>query len=339
MFATLLFQDPQSQGQLAGLKAQGSDAYGQMPPAASTFAADVDGLFYFCWIISIIFFFLIAGLLLYTSVVHRRKTEDQAAVSDVTHNTPLEVVWTLIPTIILMVIFAWGWKGNLEQSLAPSNALQYTAVAQKWSWAFGHPGKSQLRTGEVWVPVNTPVRFTMRSEDVLHSLYVPAFRAKRDVLPGRYQTVWFEATEVGDYPLFCTEYCGTDHSRMVAVVHVVSQEEWAKDPAALEEVATEDYGKSVYQTNCIACHSIDGSARIGPSFKGLWGRTETLTDGKPQLVDEDYIIESIRKPQEKIVQGYEPEKVGLMTAYNEQLLSDTAIQALIEFLKSDELKD
>jgi len=178
------------------------DPLGQLPPAASTFAGEIDGLFYFLFWISVFFFALILGLLVYSAVKHRRKSIEQPAASNVTHNTPLEVVWTLIPTIILMVIFAWGFRGNQDQLIAPADALQYRVQAQKWSWTFFHPDSSTPVANEVWVPRGKPVLFRMTSSDVLHSFFIPAFRVKRDVVPGVQQLVWFEATEVGDYDLF-----------------------------------------------------------------------------------------------------------------------------------------
>ncbi|MCA8943805.1 MAG: cytochrome c oxidase subunit II [Planctomycetes bacterium] len=310
------------------------DGIGQMPPAASTFASDVDGLFYFCFWLSVFFFFLIAGLLVYTTIQNRRKHESQAAASSVTHNTALEVVWTLIPTIILMVIFAWGWKGNLEQSIAPGDARQYRATASQWSWAFQHPGQKDSTLNEFWCEVGVPVKFTMSSKDVLHSFFVPAFRAKRDVLPGRYQTVWFTPTVEGDYPLFCAEYCGKDHSQMISTVHVVSKERFDEKPWNKRPEKDEDWGAQFYSSLCIACHSIDGTPRVGPSFKGLWGKTEVLADGSTVTVDRNYVHESIRNPSAKIVKGFEG---VVMTPYDESMIPEEGIDAICKYLET--LKD
>lgn len=308
------------------------DGIGQMPPAASTFAPDVDGLFYFCFWISVFFFFLIAGLLVYTSIKHRRKYEGQPAASNVTHNTALEVVWTLIPTIILMVIFAWGWKGNLEQSIAPGDARQYRATASQWSWAFQHPGQAGVTVDEFWCEVGKPVKFTMSSKDVLHSFFVPAFRAKRDVLPGRYQTVWFKPTMEGDFPLFCAEYCGRDHSRMIATVHVVSKEKFDEEPWNVIPDDPIEYGKLLYTRQCTSCHAIDGSKRVGPPLNGLWGKEEEMTDGSRVTVDLAYLTESIRNPKAKIVKGYAD--AGDMTAFDESLITEAGIEAIAAFLES-----
>ena len=291
------------------------DAWGQMPPAASTFAPDVDGLFYFCFWLSVFFFFLIAGLLVYTTIQNRRKTETQPAASDMTHNTALEVVWTLIPTIILMVIFAWGWKGNLEQSIAAGQQLASTArPRQQWSWAFQHPGQADS-SRSTSSGARSACRSSSRCRARTSCTRSTCRRSARSVtvLPGRYQTVWFTPTVEGDYPLFCAEYCGKDHSRMIATVHVVSKEEFDKKPWNKIPDDPIVYGEQIYNQLCIACHTLDGSKRVGPSFKGLWGREEEMTDGTRLTVNEEYVTESIRKPMAKIVKGYEN---AVMTAYD-----------------------
>ncbi len=322
---------------------QGFDSLGQLPPAASTFAPDVDGLFYFCFWISVFFFFFIAGLLVYTTMQNRRKTETQPAASNVTHNTPLEVVWTLVPTIILMVIFAWGWKGNLDQSIAPGDALQYQAIAQKWNWSFQHPGQKGFTPGEFWVPLDRPVKFTTHSTDVLHSFYVPAFRAKRDVLPGRYQTVWFQATQEGSYPMLCAEYCGDEHSQMRAVVHVVTQEEFDKAPWNARPEDPIEWGEQLYNQYCTSCHRADntGEIKAAPNLWAIWGKEEELEDGSRVPVDKDYIVESIRYPQAKIVKGFTPGankyNAGAMTAFSSALIPDEGIDAIVQWLQT--LKD
>ena len=301
----------------------------------------VDGLFYFCIWISIFFFALISGILTYSSIRYRRKSPSQPAASSVTHNTTLEVVWTLIPTIIVFVIFAWGWKGNLEQSVAPANALQYRLTAQQWSWSIYHPGAISP-SAEMWVPLDTPVKITMDSKDVIHSFFIPAFRVKRDVLPGRYQLIWFEANVLGDFDLFCAEYCGKDHSRMHSKVHVVSQEDYDKKPWDKHPEDPIAWGKELYQVRCFACHSTDGSVKIGPSWKGIWGEQQEVTeDGKTVTVaiDRDYIRESIYEPQKKIVKDFEVAKRGAMTTFSRTEIPDAPegeceLDAIIAFIKS-----
>lgn len=276
---------------------------GMMPPQASTFAADVDGLMFFITWVCIFFFFLITGILLYSVIRYRRRTPDQAAVSHVTHNTLLEVAWTVIPLIIVMLWFAMGWKGSLDMTIARKDAIQYDVRGQQWSWSITHPnGREGIN--EMWVPEGTPVRVQLHSADVLHSFFIPAMRVKRDVLPGRYQMVWFETlpgTAGNSYDLFCTEYCGQDHSYMVGKVHVISKEEWASNnfPPIKEGLP---YGQELYK-QCMACHSLDGTQGVGPTWKGIWGRTEELADGTKIVVDEAYVIESIVEPSKKIVKA------------------------------------
>lgn len=283
-----------------------------MPPQVSTFAADVDGLYEFTFWVSVFFFVLITGLLIFSLIKWRRKTEDQPAAGNETHNTPLEVVWTVIPLIIVMIIFAWGWRGSLDMTVAPPDALTYQVRARKWSWSITHPNHTEPMNNTIYVPKGRPVKFITSSEDVLHSLYFPAMRAKRDVLPGRLQMVWFQAEHTGIFPFFCTEYCGDRHSMMIGEVHVVEAEEFDAgvrekryepqiDPNATADVK----GKALYTAKgCFACHSVDGSKLVGPSFKGLWGREEEMTDGQKVLVDEAYFIESVMKPTAKTVKGY-----------------------------------
>ena len=305
MIALLAFQDPAKQAPPPQPFA-GDDWMSQLPPAASTFASDVDGLFYFCLYISIFFFFLITGLLFYTTVKHRRRSDDQAPASTVTHNTSLEVVWTLIPTIILMVIFWWGWKGNLKQSIAPGNALQYQAEASMWVWNFTHPGATTASGKTLWVPVNRPVKITMHSKDVLHSLFIPAFRAKRDVLPGRKQVLWFEATKVGQFPIFCAEYCGDQHSQMHGIVNVVTPEVYAKKPWLGRPDDPAEWGAQLFvNKGCGACHDVaNGVDGVGPTLKGLMGKPEDIVGGTI-TVDEAYLRESIVNPNAKIVRRFE----------------------------------
>ena len=306
------------------------DPLGQLPPQASTFVADVDGVFYLTLWICGFFFFLIVGILAYSVFKWRRRTPDQPAVSNVTHNTTLEVVWTLIPLVIVMVLFAWGWKGGLDMTVAPADALHYEAVGQQWEWQITHPGAVAPAINEMWVPINTPVKVTLYSNDVLHSFYVPAFRCKRDVLPGRYQMVWFEATKLGSYNLFCAEYCGTNHSYMIGKVHVVTQEEYDKKPWNVRPEDPLELGEWTYLQRCKSCHTLDGTDPIAPSFKGIWGRTETLEDGSQVTVDEAYVIESIRDPAAQRVKGYSTS----MTIFKDIAADDEQLQGIIAYLKT-----
>lgn len=311
------------------------DSWGQLTKLASTFG-EVDGLFYFTLVVCIFFFLLITAVLGYSVVKYRRKTIDQPAASTVTHNTPLEVVWTVIPLIIVMVIFAWGWKTSLDMAVAPADARQYKAEAAQWDWTFYYPNDTVNSINELWLEVDQPAAFTLESKDVLHAFYIPAMRVKRDVVPGRLGTVWVQPTQLGEYHLFCAEYCGKDHSTMYAKVHVVSPMAFAKRPwDQWDPTDLVGGGKKLYDNLCKSCHSIDGSRGVGPTWQGLYGRTENvLVGGQVQqiTVDDAYLIESIRQPAAKIVQGYE--NAGAMQAFDENKLPDDRVLGIIEYIKT-----
>jgi cytochrome c oxidase subunit 2 len=306
-----------------------------MPPQVSTFAEDIDALYVFTYWVSIFFFFLITGVLVYSLVKWRRRSEDQPAAGNETHNTPLEVTWTVVPLIIVMIIFAWGWKGSLDMTVAPPDALTYQVRAKKWEWQITHPQHTTPLKNTIYVPLGRPVKFITSSEDLLHSLFFPAMRAKRDVLPGRLQMVWFEATQLGIFPFFCTEYCGDRHSFMIGEVHVVPPEEFDRG------VLNKDYGAKLkvdatpaeagayyYELRgCATCHSVNGTRIVGPTFKGLWGKQEALVGGGTATVDEAYFIESVKNPLAKIVEGYPP-------AMTQQTISDEEIGFIIEYVKT-----
>jgi len=244
----------------------------------------------------------------------------------------LELTWTVIPLILVVVIFVFGFKGYLDMSTPPANAYEILVEGQKWNWSFTYP--NGYIDSNLHVPVDRPIRLVMGSQDVIHSLYIPAFRVKMDVVPGRYAKAWFEATEPGEYDLFCAEYCGTSHSDMIAhvVVHPVGEfETWLEKASNfLETMTPVDAGRKLFQVRgCQQCHSVDGSAKTGPSMLGIFGRQENFVDGSTLAVDENYIRESILEPQAKIVAGYEP----VMPTYQGRL-SDPEIMAIIEYFKS-----
>lgn len=316
------------------------DGLGQLFKLRSTFHA-VDDLYYFTLFVSIFFFVLIVGILLYSVVKYRRKTIDQPAASDVTHNTPLEVVWTVIPLIIVMVIFAWGWSGSSDMTMAPRNARKYTANAKQWSWTFQYPNDPATSDNEVWLEVGKPALFHLISTDVLHAFYVPSMRVKRDVVPGRINTVWFEPTDIGDYHLFCAEYCGKDHSQMRGVIHVVDPRTYATRP--WDKWNPDDMpgnGERIFKAQCASCHSVQNIKLVGPAWNGLFikqadgtftGKEESLADGSKVTIDRDYIHESIRAPNAKIVAGFQ---AGQMTAFDETLLPDYKIDAIIAYMQT-----
>lgn len=302
-----------------------------MPAAGSTVARDVDSLFLFLVALSALFFLLIAGLTAVFVVRYRRGSRARRGLAP-THNTALELTWSLVPLALLIVIFFWGFHGYISAAVPPADALEIKVVAKKWLWQFEYP--SGLRTvNEIRVPLGRPVRLVMISEDVIHSFYVPSFRIKQDVLPSRYTQLWFEATQPGVHRILCTEYCGRGHSDMLGVIQVVSDEEyraWLESGGGLGEgMPPAEFGRLLYtRYGCETCHSLDGSRLEGPSFKGIFGKPVRLADGRTVTADENYIRRSILEPQADVVAGYQP----VMPTF-QGLLGEREINALIEFIK------
>jgi cytochrome c oxidase subunit 2 len=302
-----------------------------MPVAASTGAPAVDRLFHFILWLSVFFFVLIVGLMVLFVVRYRRRAGRTAPDASPAHNTALEVTWTVIPLILVMVIFAWGFKVFMDMSTPPGNAYEVLVTGQKWKWLFTYPNGHVDES--LHVPVDTPVRLVMTSEDVIHSFYVPAFRMKKDVVPGRYTKAWFRATKVGEFQVYCAEYCGTSHSDMLSMVVVHEPggfEQWLERAADfLNKLPPAEAGaKLVAQRVCAQCHSVDGRGGIGPTLKGVFGHQVQLLSGAPVVADEDYIRESILEPQARVVAGYQP----VMPTYKGRL-KDAEITAIIEYLK------
>ncbi len=302
-----------------------------MPPQVSTFAANVDWLFMVILGISVFFFVLIVALMI-VFVIRYRHREGHVAEASPTHNLPLEVVWTAIPVAVVMVIFYLGFTSYLDMATPPANAYEVRVEGQKWKWTFTYP--NGYVDENLHVPVDRPIRLVMSSADVIHSLYVPAFRIKRDVVPGRYSKEWFQATTPGEYDVFCAEYCGTGHSDMLAhvIVHPPGEfEQWLEKASNfLDTMTPVEAGRKLYQVRgCQQCHSVDGTAKVGPSFKGIFGEPQALSNGSKVTVDENYIRESILEPQAKVVAGFEP----VMPTYQGRL-KDPEIDALIQYIKS-----
>lgn len=306
-----------------------------LPPQRSTVAAEVDSLFTF---INLAGFVLFAGIMitiLIFVIKYRRKSEDDIT-PVITHNTMLEVTWTVIPIILILIVFSWGFRGFLTMTNPPADAYEIQVTAASWLWEFRYPGGGSTMN-EVFVPVDRPVRFIMRSDDVLHSLFIPDFRIKMDVLPNRYTSTWFQATETGSSILYCSEYCGTGHSDMLAMVHVLSEEdfrEWLETGLEADlELPLVDLGRQTYTgAGCNACHTLDGTGRIGPSFLNLFGSDRELVDGSVVVADEDYIRRSIIDPMAEVTAGYPAN----MPSYAGRL-SERQIEGLIAFIK--ELQD
>ncbi len=306
-----------------------------LPVDASTMAGEIDSLFYFTYWISIVIFVAVIVAITYFIIKYRRKVANERT-ERVHESKILEMTWIVVPTILTMVVFTWGFQAFLKMSIAPPDAYEITVRGQKWSWNYEYPNGAIL-TNELRVPINRPVKLVMSSQDVLHSLFIPAFRVKHDVLPNRYTSVWFEATKTGEYPLFCTEYCGTLHSGMLSKVYVLEEDEfdtWLQESgaASLEDLPLEEYGEVLYtQQACIGCHSVDGSVVVGPTFQGLYNAQRNFTDGTSAVADENYLREAILNPAAKIVEGYQNQ---MPASYSS--LGEREISALIAFIREQQ---
>ncbi|MDX2054274.1 MAG: cytochrome c oxidase subunit II [Polyangiaceae bacterium] len=304
-----------------------------LPPQAATFAGEIDWLFnVILWVCSITTIGVILAMVYFVKKYGAKsRAANEKADKTSEHNTALEITWSVIPLIIVIAFFAWGFKGFVNLRTIPKDSLEVQVTAQKWSWWFEHSGTGDKR---LVVPVNTKVRVLIRSVDVLHSLWIPAFRTKMDAVPGRYTDLWFEANQEGEFPIHCAEYCGTSHSDMWSRVVVLSQakfEAWKKreleeadnmPPTALGE-------KLSNQRGCRTCHSIDGSPSVGPTWKGLFGSSQSYSDASTLVIDENHLKESIEEPQAKLRVGFPPS----MPTYKGQL-TDKQINGLIAYIKS-----
>jgi cytochrome c oxidase subunit 2 len=312
-------------------------------PQASTFSEGTDLLYLFIVALSVFFFVLIMGVQGYFMWKYRRRSEDQKT-SPIAHNGKVEFLWSAIPAVLLVVIFIWGEVDFLKQTVPPADAVQVRVTGRQWFWTVEYPDYPGVQlTSSVddnvvtlVIPKGKPVQLTMTSEDVIHDFYIPAFRVKRDVVPGRYTNLWFEATQVGEFNLYCAEYCGDQHSAMIGKVKVLEPELYAAyllEAGKLEQEEGEPmaaFGERIYKKRgCNACHSVDGSAKVGPTWKGLWNKQET-TDKGSVTVDDNYVKESILEPNAQIVAGYEGVK---MPSYKGQL-DDKQISAVVEYLKT-----
>lgn len=292
---------------------------------ASTYSGLVDNTFIFILGTSVLLLLGVTVTMIYFVIKYRRsKNPNPAQIED---NVVLETLWTILPTILVLVMFYYGWAGFKVMRDIPDDAMQVTVRAQMWSWVFEYENGKQ--STELIVPTGRPVALNLESVDVIHSFFVPAFRLKEDCVPGRHNRAWFEATRDGEFNIFCAEYCGERHSAMLSLVKSIPADEFDKwlgvdaGPASGAQLLT--------IKGCTACHSLDGSKLIGPSFQGVFGRTETvLTDGVPReiVVDEEYIRKSMLEPNVDLVEGYQ----ALMPP-QATLVNDEEMEAIIEALK------
>lgn len=299
------------------------------PDSASSVSAEVNFFFILMVVLCTTVAVGIAAVLIYSAIRYRRRHENELG-QQKRYNIPAEVAWTVLPLIAFMGMFAWGAKLYMDIERPPDNAISMYAIGKQWMWKLQHP-EGVREINELHIPVGRPVKLTMISQDVIHSFFVPAFRTKQDVLPGRYTTTWFEATKPGKYHLFCAEYCGTKHSGMIGWVYAMSPGDysrWLTEGAAEGSLASQGE-KFFHQFGCSNCHHFDRQGRA-PMLKNLYGRDVELAGGAVTVADESYIRESILQPNEKIVYGFQP---NVMPNFTGQL-DEQQVLALISYIKA-----
>ncbi len=319
---------------------------GALPVTISDVAASWNPLYDFLVGISIFFFVLVIGSM-FLFMWKYRASRGVKAVPIKDHHV-LEIVWTLIPLVLVLGIFTWGYVVYRDMVTAPSDAIEIRVIGKQWLWNFQYPN-GEILTNKLYAPVNRPVKLIMTSEDVLHSLFIPGMRIKKDLVPGMYTYLWFEGNTEGKFQIYCAEYCGTAHSGMLADLYLLDEDNWnrflqgrkltittddvtqslaasgrAKKPSLIEQ------GLMLTKTKgCIACHSDDGSARIGPSYKGLFGSMRELVNGSKVAADENYIRQSIEFPQKQLVKGFAP----TMPTFK-GIIKGEELNAIIAYIKS-----
>jgi cytochrome c oxidase subunit 2 len=291
-------------------------------------APRVDALYFYLVAVTVVFSLLIAIAILYFAIKYRRRSESELP-HGIEGSLKLEIAWSVIPLLFTLTFFFWGTSIFFAMNRPPDDAIEISVVGKQWMWKFQH-GDGQREINELHVPMGRPVRLVMASEDVIHSFYVPAFRLKRDVLPGRVATLWFEATKPGRYHLFCAEYCGTKHSGMIGWIEVMEPTEfqaWLAGGSGSESLASA--GAKLFQQHaCNTCHRPDSLAR-GPNLEGLFGKPVVLEGGATVIADESYIRESIVMPNAKRVAGFQP----LMPTF-QGLISEEGLLQLVAYVKS-----
>lgn len=302
-----------------------------MPTQGTVIASQVNNLYVFLLVASLISCLILVGGMIYFAWKYKRKTANDKT-AYISHNTALEFLWSFIPLVIFMVVFAWGWYLYHRMREMPQDALEIHVVGKQWAWEAQY--KSGVKTGNLVVaPIDTDVKLIMSSNDVIHSFYVPSFRIKQDVVPGRYTNLWFKANKLGEFHIFCAEYCGTSHSGMIATLKIVSREEydkWLDEESKVGLLPLAQRGEKLFQVKaCASCHSVaDASQKVGPSLFKRFGATEETNAGAITM-DENYVRESILTPNAKVVKGFQP---NVMPAFQGQL-SEVEIAALIEYIK------
>lgn len=297
---------------------------------ASNFVEGVDFSMYL--ILGISVFFLVGITIVMVYFLFRYSKKNNPVATNIAHNTYLEVIWTVIPTILVLIMFWYGWTGYKPMLTAPDDAMEIDAIGQMWKWTFKYPnGKT---SDSLVVPIDKSVKLNLISKDVLHSLYIPAFRIKQDVVPGTENMMWFIGQKLGTYDILCAEYCGQLHSYMLSTISVMEDDDYKTWLTSAPDTRNEHPGLTLLKNNaCLSCHTRDGSRLVGPSFKNLLGRTENIVvDGNNEeiVVDNQYIIDKLNNPSASTVEGYQS---GLMSPYGE-ILSVEDMNNIIDYISS-----
>jgi len=299
------------------------------PEQASTVAWQVDGLYGLLVALTLFFCVLVFGMVIVFALKYRRRSEDEVP-KQIHGSIPLELFLTIVPLFMAIGVFTVGADVFFRLQRAPADPLEVYVVGKQWMWKIQHEaGKREINT--LHVPVGQPVRLTMTSEDVLHDFFIPAFRVKKDVIPGRYTQMWFEATKVGEYHIFCAEFCGTQHAYMVGTVTVMEPgdyHDWLMGGAAASETMEEAGARQFAQLGCDTCHKSSSSGR-GPTLVGVYDEPVKLKSGREVVADVDYIRESILQPKAKIVEGYDP----IMPIFDGQISEQSLLQ-IVAYIKS-----
>lgn len=305
-----------------------------MPTEGTQIASQVDNLYAFLVVVSTISCAILIGGMIYFSLKYKRRTANDKT-AYITHDTRLEVLWSVLPLIIFLFVFAWGWVIYHDMRQMPKDALEIHVNGKQWAWVSEY--KNGVKSNEVVVPVNTNVKIILTADDVIHSFYVPSFRIKQDAIPGRYTALWFKAEKLGDFHVFCTEFCGTSHSGMITKLRVLSREDfdkWLTEEADVGMLPIAERGAKLFKTRaCASCHNVATDAvLVGPTlYKAFGAENHEMADGSKVTIDENYLRESILNSQAKVVKGFGPRSA--MPAFQGQL-SEVEVSALIEYIKT-----
>lgn len=303
-----------------------------MPTQGTEIAKQVDNLYGFLLITSLIACILVIGGMIYFAWKYKRKTPNDKT-AYISHSAALEFLWSFIPLVIFLGVFAWGWYIYHEMRTMPKNALEINVLGKQWAWEIEYKN-GYKSVNELVVPINQDVKLLLASSDVIHSFFIPSFRIKQDAVPGRYTALWFNANKLGEFHVFCTEYCGTAHSGMIGKLRVVTREEFDKYMEEGQEEGSlplAKRGEKLFALKaCASCHSVDSPAvKVGPSLFKKFGTDETFTDGTKAKIDENFLRESILEPNKHIAKGF---PTGVMPTFQGQL-NENELNALVEYIK------